>query len=174
MVERVRSTRAVPRQKRGRGRPRGGQSETRKVAIARARLAGKLPDELLLEWARTGRMAYAAAGSARTRTVELEPSDRIACAKGAANFYKAPYQARPQAGEQPPVYRIELDEKMVAALAARQPEKLEVLRDVLRALRDGGGGDLAQVARGLAPTPPSDSGRYGRMLSETSDVGGSA
>ena len=150
----------------GAGRPKGGTTERIKVARAIAARSGLLPDELLLDWARTGKMRYG------TKTVELEPSERIACAKACAAWYKPPMQARPAPGEQPPVLRLEMDEKMLAALAAKQPNKLELLRDVLRAIQ-AGGKELEQAQQGQG-AGDADAGRYGRLLTETSEVDGRA
>lgn len=151
----------------GSGRKFGSVNAAKRVARARAALTDELPHELLLRWARTGRMAYPSG-----RTVELDPSDRITCAKGCAAWYKPAMQPRPAPGEQPPVLKIELDEKMLAALARSSPDKLDVLRDVLRVIQ-AGGGDLSQVAEGSLPGQ-ADAARYGRMLSESSDVAGNA
>lgn len=151
----------------GAGRKLGTVSEAQKVARARAALMGKLPHELMLEWARTGRMYY----PSRTGYVELDAADRISCAKGCAAYYKSTFQPRPAPGEQPPVVRLELDEKMISALAAKAPDKLEVLRDVLRALQ-AGGADLAATASGGGGG--ADPSRYGRMLSESSRTAGNA
>lgn len=179
MTERVRLSRSNSERQRGRrggrrpgaGRKFGSTTEVKRVAraVARRTGSGKLPDELLREWADTGFMEYVRASGKRV-VVELEPADRIACAKGSASYYKAPYQARPAPGERPPVVRLELDEKMVAALAAKSPEKLDVLRDVLRAIQAGGG----PVMQAAEPAGAADPERYARLLSETSDVAGSA
>jgi hypothetical protein len=136
------------------------------VARALAAREGKLPHELLLEWSRTGVMRYG------SKTVRLEPSDRIACAKGCASWYKAPMAATRAPDEQPPVFRLEVDEKMLAALARDRPDKLEVLRDVLRAMQTGGV-DMAQMTAGVSQRAV-DPSRYGRMLTEASAVEGSA
>lgn len=177
MVERVQSRR-VKRGKNGGRRPGSGRrfgsvNEAKKVARARAAKIDLLPHELLWLWARTGKMSYPG------RTELLEPSDRIACAKGCAAWYKAAMQPRPAPGEQPPVVRVELDEKMITAMAKNAPGKLEMLRDVLRAI--GAGVDLTQVAgttSGIIGADgvvlSSDPARYGRLLSETSEVDGSA
>lgn len=159
----------------GAGRRFGSVNEAKRVARARAAKIDLLPHELLLLWARTGKMSYPGG-----RTEELEPSDRIACAKGCAAWYKPAMQPRPAPGEQPPVVRVELDEKMITAMAKNAPDKLEVLRDVLRAIGAGG------MDQGAAGTPSgiigadgvvlddSDPARYGRLLTETSEVDGRA
>lgn len=178
MVERVQSRRVKRGKNGGRragsGRRFGSVNEAKKVARARAVKIGLLPHELLWLWARTGRMSYPGSG----RIEEIAPSDRIACAKGCAAWYKAAIQPRPAPGEQPPVVRVELDEKMIAAMAKSAPDKLEVLRDVLRAIGSGST-DLAQVVgSGVIGVDGvvlgSDPARYGRLLSETSEVDGSA
>ena len=176
MVDRVVSKRTASARKpnkikRGRGRPKGGESQYKRVAREQAKLtgSGKLPDELLREWADTGFMEYVRSEKKRTR-VQLEPSDRISCAKGCAAWYRPAMQPRQAPGEQPPVVRVELDEKMIAALAAKSPDKLDVLRDVLRAI-GAGGVDLEQAGESSGQADPS---RYGRMLSESSDVAGRA
>lgn len=179
MVDRVRSTRGKDGKRKGRrggrregsGRRFGSVNEAKSVARARAALVDDLPHELLLKWARTGRMEYAR-GNEKV-TVELEPSDRITCAKGCAAWYKPAMQPRTAPGEQPPVVRVELDEKMVAALAKNAPDKLDVLRDVLRAVA-AGGGELSQAMAAGGSSGQADPSRYGRMLSESSDVAGSA
>lgn len=178
MVDRVPSRRAAPKKKGG-ARPNTGPKvgsvpEAKRVARAVAAMTGDLPHELMLRWARTGRMEYPTVGGRRAYTSDLEPSDRISCAKGCAAYYKATYQPRPAPGEQPPVVRVELDEKMVAALAKSAPDKLDVLRDVLRAI-GAGGADLAQMgAVGGGGGDRPDASRYAKMLTETSDVEGRA
>ena len=171
MVERVASNRTEKKSLRGGRRPGAGRkfgtvSEAKRVARAKAAMEDKLPHELLLEWARTGRMRYPSGN-----TTELDPADRISCAKGCAAYYKAPYQSTQAPGEQPPVIRIEIDNDMVAALANKSPDKLEVLRDVLKALQ-AGGADVAQLA--LDAPRSADPSRYARMLSESSETAGSA
>lgn len=156
------------KQKRRVGRPVGAESELKRVAKARAAKSGMLPDELLLDWARTGRMYYP--GTRKTK--RLEPNERIACAKGCAGFYRAPYAARTAPGEQPPVVRLEIDEKMITALATKAPDKLDVLRDVLRAIA-AGGADISQALTASDKGRP-DPARYGKMLTESSDVAGRA
>jgi hypothetical protein len=103
--------------------------------------------------------------------VELSTSDRIACARACATFYKAPYSPRAAPGEQPPVVRLEVDAKMLAALAARAPDKLEVFRDVLRAI-EAGGADVSALASAAAPGGgQADPRRYARLLAESAPVG---
>lgn len=158
--------------RKGSGRRFGSIGETKKVARARAAMTGDLPHELLLSWAQTGRMTYSSDKS-EDRIVQLEPSDRISCARACANYYKAPYQARQAPGEQPPVVRLELDPKMLRAMAAKNPDKLEVLRDILRAVQ-AGGGDPSAILQAAKPAADADPDRYGRMLSETSPTAGEA
>lgn len=178
MVDRAQSKREEPREeprprgknggrRPGAGRKLGSSPEAVRVARARAAMEGMLPHELLLMWARTGRMRFVPPNG-KAYTVELDPSERIACAKGCAAWFKPPYQARPAPGEQPPTVRLQLDEKVIRALASKQPDKLEALRDVLKAVQ-AGGGPLAEAA-----APAASAERYGRMLTETSDVDGSA
>ena len=180
MTERLKSTRdrrGRPRLKSKRmGRPPGGESEFKRVARARAERAGRLPDEMLLEWARTGRMEFVPKTGKRY-VVDLEPSDRIACAKACAKWYKPEmpaWQPRPAPGEPPPVVRLEIDPKMLEALGRAQPDRLEAFRDLLKMVQ-AAGGDLAGLAsRAGGDGPDADPARYGRMLSEASDVEGSA
>lgn len=171
MIERAVSKRVERRggARPGAGKPKGSVSEATRIARIRAEQTGELPHELLLKWARTGRMAFPRR-TGKTTIVDLSPQDRIACARACAAYYRAPYQARPMPGEQPPVVRVELDQEMVAALAAKSPDKLEVLRDVLKAIAAGGGA----VGMPASESPRVDAARYGRMLSETSDVEGRA
>lgn len=164
----------------GGGRKTGSVNAYKRVARAMAQRTGtgKLPDELLREWADSGVMTYTDARGRVTR-VELDPADRISCAKGCAAYYKAPYQARPAPGEAPPVVRVELDEAMVAALAAKSPDKLEVLRDVLKVIAANGvTGPLLDVTpngrangSGNGGTDPA---RYGRLLTASSETEGEA
>ncbi|MBZ0267897.1 hypothetical protein K8I85_07065 [bacterium] len=171
MVERVRSTLGRDGKRRGRrggyrangGRRLGSENEAKRVARAQAALTGMLPHEMLLDWARTGRMYYP--GTRKTR--QLEPSERISCARACANFYRAPYQPTTAPGEQPPIVRVELDEKVLAKLS---PESLGLLRDELRALQAEGVGDMRLVPSSGAADPA----RYGRMLSESSETAGRA
>lgn len=147
----------------GAGRRLGSVNEAKKVARARALREDLLPHELLLVWARTGRMRYP-----RGRVEELEPSDRIACAKGCASWFKPPLQPQRAPGEQPPVVRVELDARMIASITRDSPDRLELLREVLIAV---GAGDSMIT---LAQSEGTDPGRYAMMLQESSDVGGSA
>lgn len=157
--------------RKGAGRIKGSVSEAKKVAraVALRTGSGKYPDELLREWADTGYMVYARPAGSVVR-VELQPSDRIACAKGCAPYYRAPYQARPAPGEQPPVLRLELDDKTLAALVREAPDKVDMLRDVLRMIQSGGA-DLPQLAQQQGGADPA---RYGRLLSESSETAGRA
>lgn len=180
MVERRRLNRVEgpankkrPVGKRKVGRPAGSESEFKRVARARAQMSGGLPDEILLRWGREGRMEYPNAGpKVRARTVELEPADRIACLKSCMAFYKAPYQSRPMPGEQAPTVRLEIDPKALRAMAAKSPDKLDVFRDVLRAIQ-AAGGDVSGIAA-VAEAPRGDPSRYAKMLSESSATDGSA
>lgn len=128
MVDRVKSKRIKL------GRPKGGIEEWKRVAIARAQRQGMLPDELLKHWATTGYMDYVGQGPRKARAVELSPAERISCAKGCAQFYKAPMRAAE--GERPMV--LTLDENLLAVLmSSGQPKMLETLRDVLLDLQAG-------------------------------------
>lgn len=176
MVERMRSKREgrVERRggyRKGAGRKVGSIPEVIRVARARAAREGRLPHELLLEWARTGRMQFVSLKNGKSYSVALEPSDRIACAKGCAAWFKPAFQSRAAPGEQPPVVRLELDQKTLTALAKSSPDKLAMFREVLAAIQ-AGGGEIGQAA--LQAPAPADASRYGRMLSETSDVEGRA
>lgn len=155
------------RSKRGGSRPGSGRrfgsvNEAKRVARARAAREDLLPHELLLMWARTGRMAYPGG-----RSEELEPSDRIACAKGCAAWFKPAMQPRQAPGEQPPVMRVELSAETIEKISRESPDKLEVLREVLLAI--GAGGAVTAV-RAVSADPS----RYARELSESSDVAGRA
>lgn len=154
----------------GSGRPARSVNEWKKVARARAAREDKLPHELLREWATTGVMKYPKSG----RTVDLDASERITCARSCASWYqhaKAPVQP---ADAPAPVLRIELDPEVVSALARENPDRLEVLRDLLRAIQ-AGGGDLAAVAAQVAATEKQSGNarRYAKMLAD-GEVAGAA
>ena len=178
MVERARSNRGKDGKRKGfrggkrpgAGRRFGSANEAKSVARAVAARTGDLPHELLLQWARTGKMSYPSG-----RVVELEASERIQCAKGCAAYYKPSFQPRPAPGEQPPVVRVELDPASLRAMATKSPDKLDVLREVLKAVQ-AGGGELGQVAAQLGAPQDADAdpARYGRMLDAASRTAGSA
>lgn len=176
MVERIGSTRrgrdGRNRGRRGGRRPGAGRkvgstTEIKSVARAVAARTDKLPHELLLEWALSGSMRYPGG-----RTVQLDASERIACAKGCASWYKPPYQARQAPGEQPPVMRVVLDEQMLSALSAKKPDQLELLRDVLKAISAGGADPARMVAAQSGET--ADAARYASMLTADSETAGQA
>lgn len=162
MVDRVASKRRAERRggrRPGAGRKRGSSPEVVRVARAKAaKLKTKLPHELLFEWAQTGFMS-----DKRGQTYALDNSERISCARACAPWYAAPYQSRPAPGAEPPVIRLELDEVTVQALAAKAPDKLEVLRDVLKIIATGGGeaGALLDITPARASADPA---RYGRLI----------
>lgn len=152
----------------GSGRRLGSVNEATRVARATAARDGKLPHQLLREWSLTGVMRYPGRGP-----VLLDSSDRIACARACASYYEHPKAAVQPKDAPAPVVRVEMDERMVAALAKESPDKLEMLRDVLRALQLGGG-DLASVVSTVGASPrAADPSRYGRLLSD-GEVAGSA
>lgn len=155
----------------GAGRRVGSIDNAKRVARAMAARtgSGKYPDELLREWADTGYMDYVSTNGRRKR-VELAPSDRISCARGSANFYRHPKAAVQSADAPPPVLRLELDDKTLAALVREAPDKVDMLRDVLRVIQSGGA-DLPQLAQQQGGADPA---RYGRMLSESSETAGRA
>lgn len=132
---RLRKSRAGGARK-GAGRKPGGTTEARRVARAQAARSGMLPDELLLEWARTGEML-----DAKGKKVQLSPADRIACAKGCASYYKHPLAAsKPQDEPAQPVV-LTLDEKALRALSMGQQQALmEFFQLVQR------GGDLSKLS----------------------------
>lgn len=176
-MERVKSRRDRPKReklgmggrRRNAGRKKGGVSEFKRVAQARARQVGGLPHELLFKWASTGIMEVTTA-KGKTLRVELEPADRISCAKGCAAWYAHPKAAARPADEKPPVVNVTLDESVLRSLAARRPDKLELLRDVIRMV-GAAGADVPQID--LVPSQ-ADPSRYGAMLSATSSTRGSA
>ncbi len=163
MVARIKSRRA-PRKKSRRGgrrknagRPVGGLAETKKVARARAKMAGMLPDELLLVWAREGKMDGEV----------LDPQQRLYAASAAAPYYKSKLQPRPAPGEQPPTYRLELDPATIAKMSS---DKLEIMREVFRAIAAGVSG-----VEGMVPvTATADPDRYARSLRPDSPTDGRA
>lgn len=141
MVERLKSRRLDGRRSNGGYRPGAGRKlgtviESKRVARAQARLTGStlMPDEMLRAWADMGYMDYARPGG-KTVRIELTPSDRISCAKGAAPYYKAPLQAPKVAGDFAPSIVLQVDAAMIQQLAAGQQE---VLRDMLHSIASGG------------------------------------
>lgn len=166
MIERVKSTRRgkMGGRRPGAGRKKGSRPEYKRVLAARAAREGALPHELMLEWARTGVMV-----DTKGTRVELAPADRISCAKGAAPHYHAPMQAVKHTGdvEQPLV--ITLDDQVLAALAKRHPDRLEILRDVLRALQAGEVDKLVGERR-----PTADPSAYAATLAPGTRTAGSA
>jgi len=147
----------------------GSLSESKKVARAVAEKNGLLPHEQLLEWALNGKMR-----SPSGKYWPLDASERITCARACANYYAHPKAAVQPVDAPATVVRVVLDDKMLAALARDAPDKLEVFRDVLRALQSGGGEPAAAAALLGAPLARADPSRYARTLTEDGDFAGSA
>lgn len=163
MVARIRPRTMSRTRRPGAGRKRGGEQEVTRVARARAERSGKMPKELLLEWARTGEMDGQ----------KLTVKDRMYAATSAARYYDAPVQPRPAEGEKPPVYHVDLSTKTLQALSRGEKE---ALRDVLVAL---GAGDVAGAmaavgVRGTATGGDADPSRYAATLRPDSTTAGSA
>lgn len=180
MVERVRTRRGKrgDAARRGPGRPRGKGPEYKSVARARAARAGMLPDELMHLWAWSGQMEeFDTLGRSRGH-VKLAPSDRISCAKGCAEFFKSKKQAVRPPDEAPQPINVVLDEHLLAALSARSPDRLEIVRDVLQAIAaaagDVGSIQAAAVAARTGSGRAADASAYARTLGPDTETQGSA
>lgn len=181
MVERVRPNRMAvglgkatvkTRRKGSKGRRIGSVNEAKRIAIVRAARQDKLPHELLREWAITGKMYYPSGQG----SVTLDASERISCARACAGYYKHPKAAVQPKDAPAPVVRVELDEKMVAALAKSAPDKLSIFREVLRSIQAVGGDLQMAAAQAAVSAPEAVSGnarRYAKMLAE-GEVAGEA
>lgn len=151
------------------GRKTGSINEATRVARALAARADKLPHELMLQWARTGTMR-----NAFGRDVQMTAAERVACARGCAAWYAHPKAATQPKDAPPPVVRVELDVRLMAALAKTSPDRLEMFRDVLTAIQAGGAGVTNVVAQAVGElTAGGDASRYAQMMSDE-DMAGNA
>lgn len=84
----MKRVRIRPRTGRPVGRPPGSQNKVTKAIQAAVRANGKLPAQLLAEWAQTGLMEFVDEDGVK-RTEELNADQRIECAGKAAPFFSA-------------------------------------------------------------------------------------
>ena len=143
----------------GAGRTVGRRSEKDRVASARAKLSGLMPRELLLDWARTGKMDG----------VQLMPQQRLYAANAAARYYDPPMQPRPADGVQPPVHKIVLSAEI---LEGSDVGELQILRRILVAMQKGAGLDPAMF--NTEEGESADPARYEALLTADSATKGSA
>ena len=129
MQERIRLLRI----RRKAGRPHGGISHAARIAQKKAKANGKLPCQLLLDWAQTGLM----------EKIKLTIEQRMDAAKAAAPYYSARLSSTKVMGADAGPIKIALD---LADLQALPLENIKALEETLKALALGAAAPAMQAA----------------------------